>query len=333
MYYIEVSTTVNERGHMKKYSTSVPFLFAYSSLMALPSSDSLHSISQGEPSVSLLFIVTVTSLSILLIAGIGLYISKKRHQKKLACRSALHVSAFPEECTSVVDNKKVPLKKILKSLDTLLYTTESVLMLRKRVSNYMPDLLIVDFRISKNIASTIEKIFVNYRLSSATTILFYNCPDGESLKNDYNFNESDVHVIPHVPTADILHKLCKPEPEVKNDNKEYLSGVIHDNSLPDMLQFLGSSSKTGCLVVEDENPLGVIFVNNGVIISAILRNGTKGIAAIYTLLNCKSGSFYFKLNKHPKEQELHLPVMAALMQWSTEKDEYIHETGQYPSIS
>lgn len=314
---------------MKKFSNMVPFLFTCSLAIAAPVSEVTL---QNESSPIVIITVSVIILLFVIVA-LALMISKNRHQKRMAYRSALHISEFPEECTFSVGNKKISLKKLLRLDNTLLYTTESVLMLRKRVSSHMPDLLIIDCRISKTIAKIVEKILANYRLSSATTILFYNCRNCEELLQENDFNESEVHVIEHFPTEKLIDKLTSSSQEDKSESKEYLSGLIHDSSLQDVLQFIASTNKTGCLVIEDEDPFGVIFFNNGNITSSVLRNGNSGLAAVYEILNCKSGSFYFKLDKQPHQEELNIPVMAVLMQWSTERDQFIHETGQYDAIS
>lgn len=100
-----------------------------------------------------------------------------------------------------------------------------------------------------------------------------------------------------------------------------LEGDIAEGNLPEIMQFIETGKKTGCLLIETDLPLGMIYFGQGRIIHAAAANNVMGREAISFLLRLKQGKFKFLLNKEPKTSDLNLSTLEVLMEWSKTEDE------------
>jgi hypothetical protein len=79
---------------------------------------------------------------------------------------------------------------------------------------------------------------------------------------------------------------------------------------------------TGCLVVEDDQPISVIYFRGGRVVYAVDKSGESGIKAIYNALSCRRGGFYFHLNRASQSENLSLGTMEILMGWADQRDRF-----------
>ena len=100
-----------------------------------------------------------------------------------------------------------------------------------------------------------------------------------------------------------------------------LEGDIADSNLPEILQFIDMGKKTGCLQIENESPLGVLYFAQGRVVHAAAANSVAGRDAINAILGLKAGTFKFILDKQPKARTLDLSTLEVLMEWSKAEDE------------
>jgi hypothetical protein len=99
-----------------------------------------------------------------------------------------------------------------------------------------------------------------------------------------------------------------------------LEGDLAGN-LPDILQFIETGRKSGCLLIETEGaPPGRIYFQNGRVIFAEAVPST-GREAISAMLGFNQGIFRFIIDKKPKKADLDLSTIEVLMEWTRIQDE------------
>ncbi|MDI3283343.1 DUF4388 domain-containing protein [Polyangium sp. 15x6] len=100
-----------------------------------------------------------------------------------------------------------------------------------------------------------------------------------------------------------------------------MSGAIDEIPLPDLLQLLGSSKKTGLLVIRTDDEVGKIHLSKGTIIHASLDDSADlpPLKAAYRILSWGSGTFDFEppdevLPKDPVDVSVQELLMEGLRQ-------------------
>ena len=98
-------------------------------------------------------------------------------------------------------------------------------------------------------------------------------------------------------------------------------GDIAESSISEVLEFIEMGKKTGCLQIESESPLGILFFQQGRIVHAAAVDGMRGRDAVNYALGLKAGNFKFLLDKQPKVRDVNLSTLEVLMEWSKAADE------------
>lgn len=276
----------------------------------------------------LVIISIACSLCIIIIVSLILsLIRKKATRKKLLYgRSALLLSKKPQKVL-ISDNtgETTTLANFLKSLEVYLSPVTSLSSFQKYLAKHMPDLILVDWNMNHEIESIIKEQLSKYRLSSATTVLFYNVPDEDRTQLSSGFGQATIYLHDDFPSVEKVELILgeektAPLSKMKQNSDSHLYGVLGNSHLEEIIQLLGTSQKSGCLVVEDETPFAVIFFMNGFIVDATTRTGTKGIQAIFEALLLTEGSFNFILNRQTNAYTMQMSAMQLLMEWSQYQD-------------
>jgi hypothetical protein len=115
-----------------------------------------------------------------------------------------------------------------------------------------------------------------------------------------------------------------------------MSGAIDEIPLPDLLQLLGTSKKTGVLVVRTGDDVGKIYLNHGVISHAII-NDLQDVSpekSVYRILSWTRGTFDFESpEEHPLSATLSSTVQELLMEGLRQIDELNAIRHQLPDLS
>jgi hypothetical protein len=118
-----------------------------------------------------------------------------------------------------------------------------------------------------------------------------------------------------------LPKKRSEQPPSGRAQTRSMSGAIDEIPLPDLLQLLGSSKKTGLLVIRSDDDVGKIHLQKGAIIHASV-NDDEACAALksaYRILGWASGTFDFE---PPEEVPPKNPVdVSVLMEGLRQLDE------------
>jgi hypothetical protein len=97
-------------------------------------------------------------------------------------------------------------------------------------------------------------------------------------------------------------------------------GILSENSLPEILQFLEIGKRTGLLSLEAEQPAGVINFVAGDIVSA-QTHSHEGVEAVYEMLALTRGKFRFFPGRVTGRLDVRWSVTQVLMQWAQRVDE------------
>jgi len=103
-----------------------------------------------------------------------------------------------------------------------------------------------------------------------------------------------------------------------------MSGSIDEIPLPDLLQLLGSSKKTGTLIVRSDDDVGKIFLRKGVVVFASINDllAVPPLKSVYRILTWTHGSFDLaSLDDRPMPGEISASVQELLMEGLRQIDE------------
>jgi hypothetical protein len=113
-----------------------------------------------------------------------------------------------------------------------------------------------------------------------------------------------------------------------------MTGAIEEIPLPDVLQLLGSSKKTGVLVIHTAQGIGRMRMRKGAIVHAAI-DGLEGINPVkcaYRMLAWVQGTFELEpADESPVPGEIDLQVHELLMEGLRQMDEYNHLRGSLPA--
>lgn len=114
-----------------------------------------------------------------------------------------------------------------------------------------------------------------------------------------------------------------------------MTGTIDEIPLPDILQLLSSSKKTGILVVNSAQGVGRIRLRKGTVIHASIQ-GLEGLAplkAAYRMLGWTQGTFELEAaDESPVPGEIELAVHELLMEGLRQTDELNHIKSGLPDV-
>lgn len=103
-----------------------------------------------------------------------------------------------------------------------------------------------------------------------------------------------------------------------------MAGALDEIPLPDLLQLLGSSKKTGVLVLETDQHVGRIHLDKGTVIHASIDDSKAGVLkSAFRMLQWTKGSFELTpASDLPVENPVDLPVQEILMEGLRQLDEF-----------
>ena len=115
-----------------------------------------------------------------------------------------------------------------------------------------------------------------------------------------------------------------------------MSGSIEEIPLPDLLQLLGTSKKSGVLVIRNGSDVGRIYLQKG-LVNYVTVNDAEGVSSeknLFRMLNWPKGSFDLEApDNRSFENPIDMPVQALLMEGMRQHDELARIKDQLPSLS
>jgi hypothetical protein len=121
----------------------------------------------------------------------------------------------------------------------------------------------------------------------------------------------------------------------RSDDAPLMTGSLEEIPLPDLLQLLGTSRKSGVLVLQTASTQGRIHLEGGTIRSAVI-DGVDHLAplpALYRMLGWNTGQFQLEpLRETPLEHCIEASVQEVLMEGFRQQDEFAQLRGKLPSM-
>jgi len=273
----------------------------------------------------LLYIIVAGAVVLLVLVIVLVIVFRRSALKKKRNAGLFQTLIFAKstpQVQCVVSNKAMSLEKYLNAIGCAVKTVHVLTGAQKTITKQQPDVVFIDWEITDDIPGTIEVLFAGYDEKKLPLAIFFNVPDPSDVPmvpvmlRAYHLGRSfSDHDISKLVTPTMLSRTAQ-----KTAASSALEGDIAEGNLPEIMQFIEIGKKTGCLLVESDSPLGMIYFGQGRIIHAAAENIT-GREAIGFLLKLKQGKFKFILNKEPKTSDLNLSTLEVLMEWSKAEDE------------
>ena len=108
-------------------------------------------------------------------------------------------------------------------------------------------------------------------------------------------------------------------------------GSLEEVKLPDVIQLMSVSAKTGCFVLNRGEDEGHIYLENGQIVHAVYGE-LLGEDAIYSLAVWNSGHFQFKMGLNASKKSITKPNTKILMEVARKLDEWRVLSKKIPSL-
>ena len=115
-----------------------------------------------------------------------------------------------------------------------------------------------------------------------------------------------------------------------------MTGAIEEIPLPDVLQLLGSSKKTGVLVIQSAQGVGRLRMRKGIIVHVSIDSlqSVGPLKCAYRLLAWTHGTFELEpADENPVPGEIELAVHELLMEGLRQMDEYNHLRANLPDLT
>jgi hypothetical protein len=194
------------------------------------------------------------------------------------------------------------------------------------VNHQIPDVVAVDWQIKAQVQQSVEQILASKSTTSNILVLFFNVQNLAAIKRSViipnaqyvstQFSDRDLFniITPFIITGE-KKRFIRKSVEISA-----LQGDVELSNLSDVFQFIEIGKKTGCLLILEEKPIGIVYFNEGMINYAVSQNAI-GEKAVIEILNLKKGKFNFISGKKPKETNCSVATLNILMEWTKDIDE------------
>jgi hypothetical protein len=231
-----------------------------------------------------------------------------------------------------------PLSRCFEEVGFRAYETPGLTGLARHLASISPHLLAVDVQTDAHAVSKVERVLRRKGPWSTTPVIYYNVegvpgtaarPAVGLLRSAWNFGTrmTDRELFEVIaPLVNDRGSEGRPGTTTMQAAVDALQGRIIDDSLQEVLSFMEIGRKNGCLLVETNCPYGMIYFDQGLIISAATKSST-GMEAVLDMLKIRRGVFRFAPDKKPEKADSGLPVSAVLLEFSKRVDEAAQQPG------
>ena len=239
-------------------------------------------------------------------------------------RTALVIPARASKIPLVSDDAKgVPLNIFLDRDGFDMIRASTLKNFQNLIAVNYPDVLIADWERAADLIEFFKEEFANSQNSGQISIVLINIPVNKQTQAKKIFGGASVYCYETLPTLDDIQANLRGNKHISSYFEgSYFSGIIQEDNLSVILQMIEANLYTGCLIVEEDAPLSVIYFKNGRVVCAIDKSGESGIKSIYGALNCRHGNFYFHLNRTAQNENLNLGSIEILMGWAEHRDRF-----------
>jgi len=268
---------------------------------------------------------------ILLIAIVYYFVFYKismRASRKKPKRKLILLSKKEKYLSQAFASKSTTLSNYLEDAGFFVQKVRTLNILNRTLVNPLPDIIFIDWQFDKNIADQVEGMLATKTSTTNIILIYFNVPDPSKFRRKTLLE--NVHPLGiSITDTDIL-KIISPssqssvtKPVIKKSiQKSALQGDIHEEGISSFLQVVEIGNKTGCLLIENGHPFGMIYCKEGQIIYAATKQNIAREAVI-DILNMDYGRFRFVADKAPHTTNCKIPIMGILMEWTQSRDEAV----------
>jgi hypothetical protein len=254
--------------------------------------------------------------------GAGAEVNSARVRERLVCLVARHDKVIQSPIAGVY----ITLGKCLQDLGFSVQRATGLSELEGLLEEGVPGVMGVDCRLGPRTLREIARLARAHPAMRDCVFLFYNAERPESIH--------PPAILPHAhflglafASQQVMEILApafefEPAPEESGsvDTGAIFEGVLSENSLPEILQFLEIGRRTGLLSLETEQPAGVINFQDGDITSA-QTHLHEGVEAVFEMLALNRGKFRFFPGKVTATGGARISATQVLMHWAQRVDE------------
>jgi hypothetical protein len=201
---------------------------------------------------------------------------------------------------------------------------------RRHLSFYIPDVILVDWNHSRTIAQDVESALLEVSSSEGVLVIIFNIPGGliptihPRLTNIELFSTLTDSRLYKTITSFMHNRGHRSTVQIRRETAPAaLAGELAENSLADVFQMVEMGGKTGCLLINFQaQPFGMVGFENGMITFAATKSCQQR-PAVYQLLDMHQGDFRFVANKPPTSRNCMIATIEILMTWAQQKDEAV----------
>ena len=264
-----------------------------------------------------------TTLGIILIALIFNFakIFKKKQYKR---RIALIIPEAVKKVSLVgSDGHNISLKLLLEHEGYHSKKASSKGEIKKVLRKTFPNVIIADWESARVFLQSAYNELTGAGKFKQLGLIIINIPLNKQTNVKKLYDGASVYCYEDAPTLDdILTHLRGDKHFSAYSEGSYMSGVIQEDNLTVILQMIEGNMYTGCLMVEDDKPISLIYFRGGRVVYAVDKSGESGVKPIYNALSCRRGAFYFHLNRTAANETLNLGMMEILMGWADQRDRF-----------
>jgi hypothetical protein len=110
-----------------------------------------------------------------------------------------------------------------------------------------------------------------------------------------------------------------------------LHGSLSELPLPDVIQLVSVSGKTGAFEIQGEQGAGRIYLRDGQIVDAMIGN-LRGDSAVYEMATWSEGTFAFEPGKDTSQVTIHMSNASLMMEAARRLDEWRVLSRKIPSL-
>lgn len=247
---------------------------------------------------------------------------KGEDRERLVCLVARHDKVIQSPIAGVY----ITLGKCFQDLGFNVQRAASLSDLEDLLEGGVPGVMGVDCRLGPRTLREIARLARVHPAMRDCVFLFYNAERPESFH--------PPAILPHAhllglafASQQVMEILAPafefesaPEESGRGDSGAIFEGVLSENSLPEILQFLEIGRRTGLLSLETEHPAGVINFQDGDITSA-QTHLHEGVEAVFEMLALNRGKFRFFPGKVTAPGGMRVSATQVLMHWAQRVDE------------
>jgi len=199
---------------------------------------------------------------------------------------------------------------------------------KRHLSYYIPDVFLVDWNFSPTIAADLDRLLMDVTTPESVLVIFYNIP-GELIARQnlriahvqfFTSRISGKELLKNITTF-LTHRGRRTAIQIRRKvPASALEGELREGSLSEVFQMVEMGAKTGCLIVNNLGPFGMVGFENGLITYAATKSH-KERDAVMDILNLSTGDFKFIANIPPKSRNCTIATIEVLMSWAQKKDE------------